>query len=157
MAKKNMGYKLDLAHQTLTMTASFVEAANDPESEEYQLVQRLRSDFPNLKVENRTHASPKHYKNSNGTVTTRNQFNKLTYERMEKFMNALDDGQKYLDEYRKLREKAAAMCVAPYAPVARWFMAQFPKYWENPLFYLDTEKLPNHNHSVFYRYEHSAL
>lgn len=135
MANAIRGYKLDLAHQTLTMTAAFAEKANNPGTAEYRLVRQFLHDFPNLKVENRTHASPKRYKNSNGTVTTRNQFNGLTYEKMEQFMNNLPEGKKYLDEYNALR---AVVVLSPsgYASVRRWFAAQFPKYRENPLFYV---------------------
>ena len=62
---------------------------------------------------------------------------------MEKFMDALDGGQKYRNEYDKLRKTAEAMCLAPYVPVARWFMAQFPEFRKDPLFYIKPEHLPD--------------
>ena len=83
-------YKLDLANQTLTITAAFAEAANNPGSKEYRLVRQLQHDFPNLRIEHRTHASPKKYTNSNGRITTHNQYKKLTYGRMEQFMSVID-------------------------------------------------------------------
>ncbi len=145
MATKMKGYKLDLAHQTLTLTAAFADAANNPGSAEYKLVRQFLHDFPNLEIVNRTRTSPTSYKGKgqDGKRTSYYPTKNLSYERMERFMNALDNSQKYLDEYHKLREKAEAICLSPYAPVAQWFMAQFPKFREEPLFYLDTEKLPD--------------
>ena len=134
--KKN-SYKFDTVKQTLTLSASFAAAMNDPESDEYALVRQFQHDFPSLTIVRKTHATPTRYKNSDGSITTRNKHNGLTYERMERFMSALgDDGVDYLEAYFTLREKAEAMCASPYAAVSAWFMKQFPKFRSNPLFYL---------------------
>lgn len=131
-------YKFDITAQTLTLSAAFAEAMNDPTSAEYALVCRFQRDFPSLRIVRKTHATPTRYKNSDGSITTRNKRNGLTYERMERFMSALgDDGLDYLEAYFTLREKAEAMCASPYAVVSAWFMKQFPKFRSNPLFYLD--------------------
>ncbi len=131
-------YKFDITAQTLTLSAAFAEAMNDPTSAEYALVCRFQRDFPSLRIVRKTHATPTRYKNSDGSITTRNKHNGLTYERMERFMSALgDDGVDYLEAYFTLREKAEAMCASPYAVVSAWFMKQFPKFRSNPLFYLD--------------------
>jgi hypothetical protein len=131
-------YKFDITAQTLTLSAAFAEAMNDPTSAEYALVCRFQRDFPSLRIVRKTHATPTRYKNSDGSITTRNKHNGLTYERMERFMSALgDDGVDYLEAYFTLREKAEAMCASPYTVVSAWFMKQFPKFRSNPLFYLD--------------------
>ena len=148
MSKNTQGYKLDLAHQTLTMTATFAAAANVPNTDEYKIVRQFLRDFPNLKITYRTHETPKRYNNSNGTITKRNQFLGLTYKRMEKYMNALDDGQEYLAEYNKIRAAADAICASPYSVVAQWFMAQFPLYREKPLSYL-TNTVPVLDYATF--------
>lgn len=130
-------FKFDVSKNTLTLSAAFIEAMNDPESEEYALVNRLTHDFPSLRVVRKTHAKPTRYHNSDGTITAHNKHDRLTYERMERFMNSLPDGAEYLKAYTELREKAEAMCLSPYSAVSAWFMAQFPEYRKNPLFYLD--------------------
>ena len=131
-------YKFDITAQTLTLSAAFAAAMNDPESAEYALVCRFQRDFPSLRIVRKTHATPTRYKNSDGSITTRNKRNGLTYQRMERFMSALgDDGVDYLEAYFTLREKAEAMCASPYTVVSAWFMKQFPKFRSNPLFYLD--------------------
>ena len=139
MSKNTFGYKLDLAAQTLTLTAAFAEAANDPTSAEYELVQQFKNDFPRLIIKRQTHRKPKKYKNKNGTITKCNQFKNLTYERMERFMGALPNSAEYLEAYYALREKAEAMCPSPYSAVSQWFMKQFPKFRTNPLFYIENE------------------
>ena len=132
-------YKFDITAQTLTLSAAFAEAMNDPESAEYALVCKFQRDFPALRIVRKTHATPTRYKNSDGSITTRNKHNGLTYERMERFMSALgDDGVDYLEAYFTLRGKAEAMCASPYTVVSAWFMKQFPKFRSNPLFYLDS-------------------
>ena len=132
-------YVLDVARNTLTITAAFAEAANDPTSAEYKLVQQFKTDFPKLIIQRKTHKPPVRYKNKNGTTTKCNQFKNLTYERMERFMCALPNSTEYLEAYFTLREKAEAMCPSPYSAVSQWFMKQFPKFKVNPLDYLENE------------------
>lgn len=124
--KKN-SYKLDITKQTLTLSASFAAAMNDPTSEEYKLVRQFQHDFPSIVIVRKTHKSP----------AKPNKHSGLTFERMERFMSALPDGVDYLEAYFDLREKAEAMCASPYAVVSAWFMRQFPKFRTNPLFYID--------------------
>ena len=139
MKKKNAGYKLDLATQTLTITSDFADAANDPANAEYKLVQQFLADFPSLKIVKRTHTSPTHYDNKDGSRTKNNQFKNLTYKNMESFISALPDSDKYMDAYKRVRDTAELMCPSPYAIVRKWFVEQFPKYRTDPLFYLDNE------------------
>ena len=134
--KKN-SYKFDAVKQTLTLSASFAAAMNDPKSDEYALVRQFQRDFPALRIVRKTHATPTRYRNSDGSITDRNKHSGLTYERMERFMSALPDGVDYLEAYFDLRDKAEAMCASPYAVVGAWFMRQFPKFRSNPLFYLN--------------------
>ena len=133
--KKN-SYKFDAVKQTLTLSASFAAAMNDPESDEYALVRQFKHDFPRITIVRKTHKTPSRYKNSDGSITTRNKHNGLTYERMERYMSALPDGVDYLEAYFDLRDKAEAMCASPYAVVSAWFMKQFPKFRSDRLFYL---------------------
>ena len=136
---KKRAFVIDFPTQTLTLSAEFAEAANNPGSDEYTLVCKFQHDFPNLRIVRKTHATPTRYHNSDGSTTTRNKHNNLTYERMERFMNALPDGAEYLAAYWELRGKAEAMCASPYSVVSEWFMRQFPQFRKNPLFYLDNK------------------
>lgn len=132
-------YKFDIVSQTLTMTAAFAEAANDPTSDEYKLVRKFQRDFPNLRIDRKTHTTPTRYRNNDGSITARNKHNGLTYERMERFILAMSpkDDTDYLEAFYDVRDKAEKMCASPYSTVSKWFMRQFPKFRTNPLFYID--------------------
>lgn len=92
-------FKFDVVAQTLTITAKFAEAMNNPEREEYKLVQKFRADFPALVIMRKTHKSATHYTTKSGEKFNCNQFKNLTYERMEKFLSALPKKESYLREY----------------------------------------------------------
>ena len=51
-------FKFDVISKTLTITAQFAEAMNNPGSEEYKLYQKFSTDFPNLKVIGRPTVPP---------------------------------------------------------------------------------------------------
>ena len=128
-------YKFDAVSRTLVMSAGFADAVSVVDSAEYKLYKRMIAEIPDLRVARKTHASPTSYKGKNGKRISYYPTKGLSYERMEKFMNALPDGQKYLDEYNKLRA-VAGICPSAYASVRRWFEAQFPNYREDPLRYV---------------------
>ena len=68
-----------------------------------------------------------------------NQFKNLTYDNMEIFIEALPNHEEYLTEFKFARYHASKLQTSGYVLVRRWFAAQFPKFRENPMFYL-------HNH-----------
>ena len=123
-------YKMDFASKTLTLTKAFSDACGDPTSAEYAILTHFQRDFPDLKIVRKTHKSPK----------SASQFKNLTYDNMERFMNALpesDSKVKVMEAYTFLRYGAGLIQANAYAAVRRWFVAQFPKYRSNPLFYIN--------------------
>ncbi len=126
-------YGFDFTTKTLTITKAFAEKASNPENAEYKLLMKFHNDFPNLSVRQRTHRTPSSYKNANGTKTKNNQFKGLSVKRMEKYINALPNKDKFLTPFNFLKDNAS------YTRLAQWFMAQFPDYRENPLFYLTND------------------
>ena len=129
-------FKFDVVSQTLTVTANFAEKMNDPESGEYKLVVQFQSDFPNLKIAKRAHKSATSYTTKSGEKFNCNQFKNLTYDRMEKFIAALPKNEGYLREYLFVKNYASAIQHNGYTLVRKWFVAQFPEFRKNPLFYL---------------------
>lgn len=130
-------YKFDVVSQTLTVTANFADKMNDPSSDEYKLVVRFQSDFPNLTIAKRTHKSPsKCTSKATGEKFNCNQFKNLTYDRMEKFIKALPKSESYLREYTFVKDFASAIQTNGYTLVRKWFVAQFPEFRKNPLYYL---------------------
>lgn len=129
-------FQFDVISQTLTITAQFAKMMNDPESDEYKLVMRFRKDFPNLTITKKTHKSATHYTTKSGEKFNCNQFKNLTYDRMEKFISALPKSESYLREYTFVKDFASAIQTNGYTLVRKWFVAQFPEFRKNPLFYL---------------------
>ena len=129
-------FSFDVVSQTLTITAKFDKMMNDTKSDEYKLVQRFRKDFPNLTIAKKTHKSATSYTTKSGEKFICNQFKNLTYDRMEKFISALPKNEGYLREYLFVKNFASAIQHNGYALVRKWFVAQFPEFRKNPLFYL---------------------
>ena len=129
-------FVFDVISQTLTITAKFAKMMNDPQSDEYKLVQQFRKDFPNLTIAKKTHKSATHYTTKSGEKFNCNQFKNLTYDRMEKFIKALPKSESYLREYTFVKDFASAIQTNGYTLVRKWFVAQFPEFRKNPLFYL---------------------
>ena len=59
---RNKNYRIDFDRMTLIMTADFADKAYDPTTPEYETLVRLKTDFPDLKVERKTHSTPAFYK-----------------------------------------------------------------------------------------------
>jgi hypothetical protein len=129
-------FVFDVISQTLTITAKFAKMMNDPQSDEYKLVQQFRKDFPNLTIAKKTHKSATHYTTKSGEKFNCNQFKNLSYDRMEKFIKALPKSESYLREYTFVKDFASAIQTNGYTLVRKWFVAQFPEFRKNPLFYL---------------------
>ena len=135
-------YKMDFASKTLTLTKSFDDACADPTSAEYAIIRQFQKDIEGLKIVRKTHKTPTKYRNASGETTRCNQFKNLTYDNMERFMNALpesDSKVKVMEAYTFLRYGAGLVQTSAYKTVREWFMKQFPKYRSNPLFYIQNE------------------
>lgn len=77
--KREMNYRIDFTQMTLIMTAEFADNAYIKNTEEYKILTRLKKDFPDLKIERKTHRTPSKYRTKQGEEYTHNQFKDLTY------------------------------------------------------------------------------
>lgn len=133
-------YKMDFTTKTLTITKAFSDACADPNSDEYAILTQFQKDIPSLKIVRKTHKTPRKYRNASGETTRCNQFKNLTYENMERFMNALPASQEkeeVLKAYNFLRYEAGFIQTSAYKTVREWFVRQFPKYRSDPLFHIN--------------------
>ena len=131
-------YRLNVVNKTLTISKAFADAIANPtdECEEYALYTRLMREIPGMTVVRRSHRTPNSYTTSSGEKFSCNQFKNLKYENMERFMAALPDNEVYFEQYSFLRYSASLIQTNRYALVRDWFIAQFPEFRKNPLFYL---------------------
>lgn len=111
-------YKIDFINNTMTITKTFERAANNPYSEEYKLVQKIRADFPTMQLVRK--ASP--------AAKRPNPYKGLTYAAMERYI--LREGSpKLMSEFEMVR--ASSMFENNhYLLVRKWFVQRFPEYME---------------------------
>ena len=143
--KREMNYRIDFTTMTLIMTADFANRAYNPATEEYEVLTRLKKDFPGLRIERKTHRTPAKYKTKSGEEYTHNQFKDLTYKRMEKFLSRIPNGATYQKEYEFVKEFATDLNGNGYPIVRKWFVAQFPHFRKDPMFYLNNSPLVLHS------------
>ena len=124
-------YSFAFDTRTLTITKDFAEKANNPKSAECQIIKAFQADFPTMKIKQRTHKTPAKYHTAEGEVLTRNKRKGMTYERMERFIDALPRAKVYREEYDFIKANA----LNPYKTASDWFVAQFPKFRTDPLYY----------------------
>lgn len=118
-----MNYKIDFVNNTLTMSKSFEDALNNPNSQEYKLFLQLRADFPSLTIIRKTRrASKKARPNKN-----------LTYKHMEQYMSVFKNADELLAQFDAVKRCSLGQS-NPYMYVLDWFKKQFPKYKELPDF-----------------------
>ena len=133
------GYSLNLSAKTLTITKAFEDDIAKGEGKAYELYTKFMRDVPGLTVVRKTHASPKKYVNKQGEKFNCNQFKNLKYENMEGFINGLPNNEEYLRAYNFLKNCGSLPQTSRYTAVRKWFVAQFPEFRKNPLFYLYNE------------------
>jgi len=134
------GYTLNLTAKTLTITKAFEDAVSKGEGEAYELYTKFMRDIPGLTVIRKTHATPtKYVSKSTGEKFNCNQFKNLTYKNMEGFINGLSNSEDYLKPYNFLKNCGSLPLTSRYTAVRKWFVAQFPDFRKNPLFYLYNE------------------
>ena len=136
--KNEKNYRIDFASMTLIMTADFAAKAYDHESTEYKILQRLKKDFPDLKVERKTHRKPTSYTTSKSNEKFyHNPYKDITRDNMERFIATVDDKNgTYKKEYDRVYSYALGMGKKrAYSIVAGWFLDQFPKYRTDPFYY----------------------
>ena len=134
------GYTLNLTAKTMTITKAFEDAIATGTGDAYKLYTKFMREIPGLTVIRKTHATPRKYTSkSTGETFKCNQFKNLKYENMEGFINGLPNNEEYLRAYNVLKNCGSLPQTSRYTAVRKWFVAQFPEFRKNPLFYLYNE------------------
>ena len=113
--RKQNGYQINFATNTVTVTRRFLEAAGRIGTEEFNTMLKLREMA--LIIVMKTPAKKKS--------------SALTYAKMQKFISHLDEADKYQAMFDAIREESLGM-PAPYKHVVAWFHKTFPKYGHLP-------------------------
>lgn len=110
-----LGYSIDFASNTVTITRKFRDAASQLNTPEFNIMKQL------------------HEMNLTILVKTPNKKKStaLTYAKMQKFISCLDEADKYQTMFDAVRKESKGM-PAPYKYVVSWFHNTFPKYGQLP-------------------------
>ena len=115
------GYNYDAINNTVTISASFAKKASQVGSAEYDIMLKLRKDYPNLKVvkEEKTGKA------------------QITYKTMEEFIALHRNSAELLNEFAgaKTLSKFHSM---PFTFVKKWFENKFP-YFKEGNYEMDAE------------------
>ena len=132
-------YRIVFTKKTLIITKDFEDKMQNTNSEEYKFYKQILADIPGIIVLRRTHKTPTKYINKNNEEFRCNQFNNLKFKNMERFISALPRSDEYIAQYNFIKDYAGSIQINKYKLVREWFIAQFPEYRNNPLFYLHNE------------------
>lgn len=110
-----LGYSIDFASNTVTITRKFRDAASQLNTPEFNIMKQLREMDLTILV-----------KTPNKKKSTA-----LTYAKMQKFISCLDEADKYQTMFDAVRKESKGM-PAPYKYVVSWFHNTFPKYGQLP-------------------------
>lgn len=111
------GYRVDFRTNSLIVNLKFNEASNKYGSPEYELVKKIREDFPTLKTIVKKGREQK----------SAHSRRRLTYANMKKHMEAYENSDELLTVFERVKMLSKPLA-SPYAYVADWFEAQFKDY-----------------------------
>ena len=115
------GYNFDTLTNTLTISASFAKKASKVGSLEYNVILKLRRNFPNLII---VQEEKKEGKKS------------ITYAQMEAFIGLTRNAKELTALFERVK-KLFRVQPMPYKYVKTWFENRFPYYSEQPTFDAD--------------------
>lgn len=115
------GYNYDALNNILTISASFAKKASKVGSMEYNVILKLRHDFPNLTIQQEAKKEGK---------------KSITFAQMETFIDRHRNKDELLKLFNNVR-KLSRVQPMPYKYVKTWFENKFPYYCEQPTFDAD--------------------
>ena len=112
---------INYSSRTIQMTKKFAKAAEKFGSDEYKNLQEARRDNPTFKVVIVARKS----------AEKKDIYKGLTYSYMEKYINAHDDAEEKMKEYKNLRglsDEAKEALAEPcsYNEIRAWFLNAYP-------------------------------
>ena len=115
------GYNYDALNNTLTVSASFAKKASKVGSLEYNIILKMRHDFPNLTIQQEEKKEGK---------------KSITFAQMEAFIALHRNAAELKETFEKVK-KLSRVQAMPYKYVRTWFENSFPYYSDQPTFDAD--------------------
>ena len=108
--------KINHENRTLVMDRTFAKAASFVGSNEYNLLQDARRDYPSYQVTLRSIKKKEDKESYRG----------LTYQYMENYIATNANAARIMEEYRELRLQAECHSIR-YPNIKKWFLAKYPE------------------------------
>ena len=112
------GYNFDPMSNTLTISTSFAKKASKVGSLEYNIILKMRRDFPNLTIQQEAKKEGK---------------KGLSFGQMEDFIALHRNAEELKSLFEKVK-KLSRVQPMPYKYVKTWFEDRFPYYSDQPTF-----------------------
>lgn len=113
------GIKLNFDERTITMTRKFAALAEDPRTNEYNILQTVRRDYPNFEV--RRHTIKKN--------ASKKTYSGLTYDYMREYINYRESAENRVKVLAELEEKILiSKCHSKsyrYPVIKEWFLNKY--------------------------------
>ena len=116
-----LGYSINHTTNTIVMTKRFQREASQIGTEAYNVLKRLRRDFPHMHLMTK----PTRRKKTSSA--------RLTYSHMWNYIACLPDSEKWQEQFAQVRKLSRSQPSA-YHYVVNWFMNTFPGYSDCPTF-----------------------
>lgn len=108
--------KINHENRTLVMDRTFAKAASFVGSNEYNLLQEARRDYPEYQVITRAIKKKEDKESYRG----------LTYQYMENYIATHANAARIMEEYKELRLQAECHSIR-YPNIKKWFLAMYPE------------------------------
>lgn len=108
--------KINHQNRVLVMDRTFAKAASFVGSNEYNLLQDARRDYPSYQVTLRSIKKKEDKESCRG----------LTYQYMENYIATHANAARIMEEYKELRLQAECHSIR-YANIKKWFLAMYPE------------------------------
>ena len=119
-------YSVNHMTRSIILTRDFAKAASIPDTDQYRLLIRLRTDNPGYEIVQRT-------------ITKKEGKRKPpSYKQMKKYISCVENSDYYMARFEAMCEEAASKN-GSYARVLKWFRQTFPNFYVMPEYNSDNE------------------
>ncbi len=119
-------YSVSHITRSIIMTRNFAKAASIPDTHEYQILIKLRTENPGYEIIQRTIAKKEGKRKP------------PSYKQMKKYITCVENSDFYMARFEAMRKEAASKN-GSYARVLKWFRQTFPNFYVMPEYNSDNE------------------
>ena len=119
-------YSVSHITRSIIMTRNFAKAASIPDTHEYQILIKLRTENPGYEIIQRTIAKKEGKRKP------------PSYKQMKKYITCVENSDFYMARFEAMRKEAASTN-GSYARVLKWFRQTFPNFYVMPEYNSDNE------------------